>query len=189
MPRQDDVGVHRFQERQGGKRLLTVGVEHIWEELRPVEARGRMGGDQSVPADEDAEARQMVGAVATRVPQRVDGYGRAGQIQCAGCGGRRRIGEGPVCRPARADGVHVPARLPGARHGQHLAHRHLVQELASGVRHLLLVHENPGAVRGADALGSAYVVGVGVGHQDGGHIPQFQLHGGQRGEHSGVITW
>ncbi|BBJ46999.1 hypothetical protein SSPO_097170 [Streptomyces antimycoticus] len=119
---------------------------------------------------------------------------------CTGTGapGRSRAtGAGNACGSQTGTWVVPPTRractAPREHTGppclrEHLSDRHLVEEVAAGVRHLVLVHEDRHVVRGAQVHGRADVVVVRVGDQDGGHGACVQPDLLQRGEHDVAVA-
>ena len=85
----------------------------------------------------------VVGAVALGVSGGVQGHQRSGQAEGSRRGERLWLADRHMRGAAGARGVHGPRQYsgpPGLR--ERLSHGHLVEEVATGVRHLLGVHED-----------------------------------------------
>lgn len=131
----------------------------------------------------------MLGAVTLGVSRCVHGHRRTGQVQGSRRGEGLRLAVGNMGGPAGPEGVYGPREHTGPPClREHLSDRHLVEEVAAGVRHLVLVHEDRHVVRGAQVLGRADVVVVRVGDQDGGHGACVQPDLLQRGEHDVAVA-
>lgn len=168
VPGQQDVRRECFDELQRREGVRALGVEHVGQQLRALYPRGGVTADQGVAGDHDAGVWQVVGAVSGGVPGGVHRHRTAGKIQRPLAGERLGPGHPDVGRAAGPERVHRPgqhAGTPGLAH--HLAHAHLLEELAARVRHLLLVQMDRDAVGAAQVLGRPEMVVVRVGDEYG----------------------